>query len=310
METSTSPARCEITCSTSFFCQGERFPRQSGYIVLYWILFIVGTNLLSNAITLGASIGFAALLQPKIFGQQRVFGTIGFGLSAFAASRAYAYFKTELVYIVMFSIATTLCILVTSAIRIQDKRDGTSQNRKTSEQEMEDVVTMKTSAQETGKEKKTAKSSPFKAAALIPLLKRTDVIVFLSLTLIWGTSYAALDPVRIQGISFFSFEHVETGKDQTEVRRTPSTMLSFRLVSVSVHRRNRSMWITFHYRFDVVDRCLVRSGGSIPFRTYARMDRHERIVGHHSSCLFHPIRWLLFHSSTLLSAVHGDNALL
>ena len=196
-EAHSSPAQCVITCSISYLCQGERFAKQNSYLVLYWLIFIVATNLLSNAITLGASIGFATLLRPEIFGQQRVWGTIGFGLSAFAASRVRDYFKTDLVYIIMFSIATTLCILVTSAIRIQDKRKTASHTRTSNEQEMEDVVG-KTSAQETSKEKKKPKSSPFNAAVLFPLLKRTDVIVFLSLTLIWGTSYAALDPVRIQ----------------------------------------------------------------------------------------------------------------
>jgi hypothetical protein len=188
-----SSTTCEITCSIEHFCHGVRYPQQARYIFLYSLFFVIGTNLLSNTITLGASIGFATLPRADMFGQQRVCGTIGFGLSAFAASRLYKYFQTELVYIIMFSITTMICILVTSFIRIQptkQKKSITSEDERNSDQEMDDFA-------ETNTPKKTTKRPQFKVAALIPLLKNIDVIVFLSLTFVWGTSYAALDPVCI-----------------------------------------------------------------------------------------------------------------
>ncbi|CAF2595365.1 unnamed protein product [Rotaria sp. Silwood2] len=112
-------ASCEITCSIAHFCHGSRYVNQIGFILLYSLLFIIGTNLLTNAVPLGASIGFASLDCPEIFGQQRIYGTIGFGISAFAASRAYEFFQTDFVYIIMFSITTIICIIVTSFIRIK-----------------------------------------------------------------------------------------------------------------------------------------------------------------------------------------------
>jgi hypothetical protein len=84
---------------------------------------------------------------------------------------------------------------VTSFIRIQPekkKRSVTSDNIGINEEEMNDL-----SMKMTTKEKKKKDISQMKIAALIPLLKKIDVIVFLSLTFIWGMSYAALDPVCI-----------------------------------------------------------------------------------------------------------------
>jgi MFS family permease len=191
-ENSVPLATCEIICSIPYYCSGLRYPRQILPILLYSILFILGTNFLSNAISIGASIGFATLPRPDIFGQQRVWGTIGFGISAFTASRLYEIFGTEFVYIIMFSITTTICIIVTSFIRIQPekkKRSVTSDNIVIHEEEMNDL-----SMKMTTKEKKKKDISQLKIAALIPLLKKIDVIVFLSLTFIWGMSYAALDP--------------------------------------------------------------------------------------------------------------------
>jgi hypothetical protein len=185
-------ATCEITCSIAQYCHGIRYPQQTVYILLYSLLFIVGTNLLSNAITIGASIGFAALPRSDIFGQQRVWGTIGFGISAFAASRLNLYFKTDFVYIIMFSITSVVCILITSFIRIQplkQKRNSSSDETGSHEEEMTDL-TME-------ENEKIKKKSQSKIAALIPLLKKIDVIIFLSLTFIWGMSYAGLDPVCI-----------------------------------------------------------------------------------------------------------------
>ncbi|CAF4608699.1 unnamed protein product, partial [Rotaria sp. Silwood2] len=115
-------ASCEITCSIAHFCHGSRYVNQIGFILLYSLLFIIGTNLLTNAVPLGASIGFASLDCPEIFGQQRIYGTIGFGISAFAASRAYEFFQTDFVYIIMFSITTIICIIVTSFIRIKPSK--------------------------------------------------------------------------------------------------------------------------------------------------------------------------------------------
>ncbi|CAF4508453.1 unnamed protein product [Rotaria socialis] len=175
---------CEITCSIDHFCHGPRHPRQLHYILLYSLLFIIGTNLLSIGITIGVSIGFATLSSPEIFGEQRVFGTIGFGLSAFLASRLYAHFHSDLVYIIMFSTATLICIGITSLIRIQPRTHEENTNVSASK---DDEI-----------EAKTKTKARFKAAALIPLLKNIDVIIFLSLTFIWGMSYAPLDPVRIR----------------------------------------------------------------------------------------------------------------
>jgi hypothetical protein len=190
-----SLAICQVTCSIPYYCHGIRYPRQTLYILLYSLLFVFGTNFLSNSITLGASIGFAALPRPDIFGQQRVWGTIGFGISALLASRLYAKFNTEFVYIIMFSITTITCILVTSFIRIHSNKhkenNTTNDNLTNNEQEINDLSMMNPTKE---KEKKK-KISQFKIAALIPLLKKVDVIVFLSLSFLWGMSYAALDPV-------------------------------------------------------------------------------------------------------------------
>jgi hypothetical protein len=159
------------------------------FILLYSLLFIIATNLLSNAIPLGASIGFATLTNPDLFGQQRVFGTIGFGIAAFAASRIYGIFRTEFVYIIMFSITTICCIIITSFIRIQpNKNDQSITNDETivQEKELEDLSM-----------KKKKKKSQFQLSVLFPLLKKLDILIFLSLTFIWGMSYAGLDPVSI-----------------------------------------------------------------------------------------------------------------
>lgn len=188
---------CNLTCSIPHYCQGIRYPRQTRYIVLYSILFIVGTNCLSNAIALGASIGFASLTRPDIFGQQRVWGTIGFGLSAFVASRFYSIFQSEFVYIIMFSITTILCIIVTSFIDIRSEK---SKRNNSSDEEMNDL-SGKTSSP--AKETKKKDSSLFNIMALVPLLKKMDVMVFLSLAFIWGMSYAALDPVCIHLSTYF-----------------------------------------------------------------------------------------------------------
>jgi hypothetical protein len=189
--------RCRINCSIEHFCHGKRHPKQMTTILFYACIFIVGTNLLSNTITLGVSIGFATLPRSDLFGRQRVWGTIGFGLSAFAASRFYAHFKTEFVYIIMFSITTMLCILLTSMINIpiiKHQLNTRNYHDRHNEQEMDDISS-KIPGQQTREDKKRRLSSKFNVTTLLPLLKRIDVLVFLSLTLIWGMSYAGLDPV-------------------------------------------------------------------------------------------------------------------
>ena len=144
-----------------------------------------------------ASIGYAALPRPEIFGEQRVWGTIGFGLSAFSASRLYAFFNTDFVYIVMFAITTILCVILTCFIRIPEKANASAAANHEQE-EMIDVTTGASTEEINNRpdKRRRAYQPRFKAAALIPLLKRVDVLVFLSLTFIWGISYAALDPVN------------------------------------------------------------------------------------------------------------------
>jgi len=159
------------------------------YVIVYSLLFILANNLLSNAIPLGASIGFAAISRPEIFGAQRVFGTIGFGISAFAASRIYGIFQTEYVYIIMFSITTMICIIITSFIRLL-------QDRKTSIIKHDETIIQEKEIDDISVEKKKKKSW-FQSSPLLHLLKKIDILVFLSLTFIWGMSYAGLDPVSI-----------------------------------------------------------------------------------------------------------------
>jgi hypothetical protein len=78
-------------------------------------------------------------------------------------------------------------MIVTSFIRIQpNKRNRSSTVDKNIAEDNEDLSV-----------EKKKKTSPIQITALFPLLKKLDVIVFLSLSLIWGMSYAALDPVGI-----------------------------------------------------------------------------------------------------------------
>jgi hypothetical protein len=101
-----------------------RHPNQMRFIIFYSLAFVIGTNFLTNSIALGVSLGFATIDSPRIFGEQRVWGTIGFGISAFAASRLYKIFQTEFVYIIMFIITTMLCVIITSFIRVQEKKQN------------------------------------------------------------------------------------------------------------------------------------------------------------------------------------------
>ena len=179
-------AVCEITCSIAHYCHGSRYDDQTRYIVLYSILFVVGTNFLTNAIPLGVSIGFASLHRTDIFGKQRVWGTIGFGILAFSASRLYQLFETEFVYTIMFATASIMCMLVTCFIRFEPRKINRSPT-------VDENVASNHDGDSCVKQKK--KKPRFETTALFPLLKRIDVIIFLSLACIWGMSYAVLDPV-------------------------------------------------------------------------------------------------------------------
>ncbi|CAF1253487.1 unnamed protein product [Rotaria sordida] len=184
-------ANCEITCSIAHYCHGSRYANQIGVILLYSLLFVIGNNLINNAIALGVSIGFASLDRPEIFGQQRVFGTLDFGISAFLASRVYQIFQTEFVYIIMFSITTIICIIVTSFIRIQptkQQKPSTIHNENIVEEiQIDDLSRVKV--------KKTKKSrSQGALSELLSMLKKIDAIIFLSLAFAWGMSNAVLDP--------------------------------------------------------------------------------------------------------------------
>ncbi|CAF1552060.1 unnamed protein product, partial [Didymodactylos carnosus] len=192
-------SHCTIKCSVEHFCYGQRYPKQLLFILLYSLTFLIGTGLLSNAITLGASIGFAALPRPDMFGHQRVAGTIGFGISAFLASRLFKIFKTEFVYLFLFIFSSTLCIITTSFIRINYKRKQISdKNEIKIEEEMQtiplpadDYIVNNTIKNEN---KKSLRPAAFNLGALLPLLKKIDVLVFLLLTFVWGMSYAVMDP--------------------------------------------------------------------------------------------------------------------
>ena len=173
-------------------------------MVLYALLFVLGANLISNAITLGAAFGFASIPSASIFGKQRLFGTIGFGIFAYVASRVYEFFKTDRVYIIMFTVAALICMVVTCFVRIQPnkrKRQSTSEKAQINEQDTEDPVKQK-------------KAAPSGLSALLPALKKLDVWIFLSLTFVWGTSYAVLDPVRLASFAtvsstmLFSFQYL------------------------------------------------------------------------------------------------------
>jgi hypothetical protein len=159
--------KCEITCSISYFCHGLRYEKQMIYIVLYAILYVIGTNLLSTASAIGASIGFASLSQANLFGKQRVWGTIGYGILAFTTSRIYEIYQSEYVYIIMYNIVSMLTILVTCFIPIP-KIEKTDDKKK----------------------------QKFDASSLMSLLKKADVLIFLSMTFSWGMCFGCMQPVN------------------------------------------------------------------------------------------------------------------
>ncbi len=79
----------------------------------------------------------------------------------------------------MFSITAIFCIIVTSFIRVRKNQTVVH------EKELDDLPV----------EDKTTKKSESRLSTLLPLFKKIDVIVFLSLTCVWGMSYAGIDPV-------------------------------------------------------------------------------------------------------------------
>jgi MFS family permease len=160
--------KCEIICSIPHFCHGLRYGKQVLLIVVYSVLYIIGTSSLSSSSAVGLSIGFASLSQGNIFGKQRVWGTIGYGIIAFLTSRIYEEFHSEYVYVIMFNIVSILTIFVTIFIPIR-----------------------KVEVNEDKKKKQ------FDGSALISLLKSIDVWIFLSITFVWGMCFGCMQPVNL-----------------------------------------------------------------------------------------------------------------
>ena len=175
-------AICEIKCSVDHLCDGRRYRKQTIYIVLYALLIVVGLNLFVNATSIGTAIGFATVHNTNLFGRQRVWGTIGYGTTAFVASRLYAHFKTDYVYIIIFICSSILTIIITSFIRIRPNK------HKESEVDKEDISSRQ-------KLNDISKNKNGKISGLVLLLKKLDVIIFLLVTFIWGMSSSVLDPV-------------------------------------------------------------------------------------------------------------------
>ena len=160
--------KCEITCSIAHFCHGIRRSNQLIYIILYGILYVIGASFLSTSNAVGASIGLASLSNGNRFGKQRVWGTIGFGILAFVTSRIYERFHSEYVYVIIFSVIALLTLLVTSCLRISSSTNPPVDKKK----------------------------DKFHLSSLMSLLKNVDVLVFLSITFVWGMCFGSLQPVR------------------------------------------------------------------------------------------------------------------
>ena len=182
-------ASCNVTCSMLHFCHGLRYSKQKVYVFLYTLMSILGTSLLSNGISIGASIGYEVLSEADRFGRLRVYGTVGYGISAFIASRFYEYFETEYVYIYMFIITTVITALITSFIRVPTNRHVV---RIDDEQEATTNLTVTTKEEMMIKKNK---HGSFISNVLVPLLTRIDVCIFLSTTFIWGMSFSGIIPV-------------------------------------------------------------------------------------------------------------------
>ncbi|CAF3505967.1 unnamed protein product [Rotaria socialis] len=158
-------AKCEIVCSIPYFCHGLRYQHQVIYVLLYSLIYIIGSALLSNANAIGVSIGFSVLIRSDLIGKQRVWGTIGFGLTAFISSRLYGAFKKESVYICIFIIIALLTIIVTSFISIKNDDETIKRNKQT-----------------------------LNLSALIALLTDFDIFIFLSIALFWGMCHGCMYP--------------------------------------------------------------------------------------------------------------------
>ncbi|CAF4187084.1 unnamed protein product [Adineta steineri] len=191
---STKLARCDVKCSTDHLCHGSRFLRQTIYVLLYAFLIVIGLNLCANATTIGTSIGFAALHRSNLFGRQRIYGTMGFGLCAFIASRIYAHFKSDYVYIFMFVASSILTVIITSFVHIRSDKHNTE---KSNQDDLSVIEELNETSINENEQKSKPKNSPFKICAILPLLKNFDVMVFLATTFLWGTSYGGMDPVNI-----------------------------------------------------------------------------------------------------------------
>ena len=175
-------ADCEIKCSVGHLCMGRRLENQTIRIVLYAVLIVFGLNFCANATAVGTAIGFATIHHTNMFGRQRLWATVGYGLTAFVASRLYTHFKTDYVYIIIFISSSILSILITSFIRIRPNKHQEKRND--------------FSTDENNKTTKT-KSAIF---VILPLLKKIDVIIFLFITFLWGMSFAVLDPVSFSSL--------------------------------------------------------------------------------------------------------------
>ncbi len=187
-------ANCEIKCSSKHICDGSRYSNEIFHVLIYGLLFVLGRSLFHNAITIGSSIGFSIIDRSNQFGRQRVWGTIGSGITAFGTSRLYAHFKRNSIYIFTFLITSILSILITCFIRIpsdQSKELKSEENEMSVRENLNDL-----SDNDENKETITKKEIDLvNLSALLPLLKKMNVIVFLLTTFVWGMSFAALDPV-------------------------------------------------------------------------------------------------------------------
>ena len=159
--------KCQTTRSIPHFCHGLRYDRQMVYVLFFAIVYTFGANFLSIGNVLTVPIGSASSPHVDLFGKQRVWRAISFGVAAFSVSRFYEYFRSECVYIIMFVICAVLTILITCFIPIRT---------------VEKAI-----------EKKQPK---FGLSALIPLLKKVDACIFLSITFVWGMGFGCLQPVR------------------------------------------------------------------------------------------------------------------
>lgn len=108
------------------------------------------------------------LNDPNLFGKQRIFGTIGSGITVFILTRIYSYFKYNFIYLLSLIISTILCIISTSFIPIKLNKLNDKNNEK---------------------------KNLLNINLLSQLLKQVDVIIFILKCFFWGASFAAIDPV-------------------------------------------------------------------------------------------------------------------